>query len=81
MDYMHEFDQLVVQRAKQRNDNSVVSMPLTLRNKESLHQFTEDAIANGQDPIKITWKNLSYTIKLSTTKIEKEQGLGKTKQL
>jgi hypothetical protein len=54
---------------------------MTLRNKESLHQFTEDAIANGQDPIKITWKNLSYTVKLSTTKMEKEQGLGKTKQL
>ena len=81
MDDMQEFDQLVVLRAKQRNDNSVVSMPMTLRNKESLHQFTEDAIANGQDPIKITWKNLSYTVKLSTTKMEKDQGLGKAKQL
>jgi hypothetical protein len=35
--FTDEFDQMVIERAKQRNDSSVVSMPMSRRHKESLH--------------------------------------------
>ena len=72
-----EFDQMIIERANIRSE-SVSSqkerLSLTKRNSQV-------AIERGTDPIKITWKNLSYNVYVSTSKEEKAQGMGKVKQM
>ena len=33
----------------------------------------------NQNPIKITWQNVDYTVQINTTKEEKKEGMGKKK--
>jgi len=58
---------MVYDRARERSE-SVSSQKdrLTLTKKNS-----QIAIDKGKDPIKITWKNLSYTVGVATTKYER----------
>lgn len=39
------------------------------------------AIQNGKEPIKVTWKNLEYTVNVPTTKLDQEISNQKTKKL
>ena len=46
-----------------------------------IEQTCRNAIISSQNPVKLSFQNLSYTVTLPTTKLERlEQKMGKTKQ-
>ena len=46
---------------------------------ELIKQNSRKAIAECKDPIKITFENVTYTVRIPTTKSERAQGMAKSK--
>ena len=63
-------------RARART-NSICSSITENEKKEAAFQ----AIKNFENPIKVTFKNLSFSVKVPTTKLERKQRPEKTKEL